>query len=68
MFPSKCKAYMVAFFLVLLGSSLALAQKSEAGPVDFSMRSIDGQTVTSESLRGEVVVLAAPFKNTVAGH
>ena len=58
MFPSKCKAYMVAFFLVLLGSSLALAQKSEAGPVDFSMRSIDGQTVTSESLRGEVVVLA----------
>ncbi len=27
-------------------------------PVEFSMRSIDGQTVTSQSLRGEVVVLA----------
>jgi peroxiredoxin len=26
--------------------------------VDFSLRSIDGQTVTSNSLRGEVVVLA----------
>jgi len=28
------------------------------GPVEFSLRSIDGQTVTSDSLRGEVVVLA----------
>ena len=47
---------LLALFLVfLLGSSLALAQK---GPVEFSLRSIDGQTVTSESLRGEVVVLA----------
>jgi peroxiredoxin len=26
--------------------------------VDFSLRSIDGQTITSDSLRGEVVVLA----------
>ncbi len=41
--------------MIVLGSSLALAQK---GPVEFSLRSIDGQTVTSESLRGEVVVLA----------
>jgi peroxiredoxin len=30
----------------------------QTGPVQFSFRSIDGQTVTSESLRGEVVVLA----------
>ena len=58
MFLWNCKTYMTAFLLVLLGSSLALAQKSDSGPVDFSMRSIDGQTVTSESLRGEVVVLA----------
>jgi peroxiredoxin len=43
--------------LVLLGSSLALAQKSDSA-VEFSMRSVDGQTVTSDSLRGEVVVLA----------
>ncbi len=58
MFLWNCKTHMTAFLLVLLGSSLALAQKSDSGPVDFSMRSIDGQTVTSESLRGEVVVLA----------
>src|SRR5918996_1407895 len=57
MFPSNYKAYMATFLLVLL-SSLALAQKSNGGPVEFSMRSIDGRPVTSESLRGEVVVLA----------
>lgn len=46
---------LALFLLIVLGSSLALAQK---GPVEFSLRSIDGQTVSSESLRGEVVVLA----------
>ena len=30
----------------------------QTGPIQFSLRSIDGTTVTSESLRGEVVVLA----------
>ncbi len=58
MFLSNCKTYMAAFLLVLLGSGVALAQKSDSGPVEFSMQSIDGQRVTSESLRGEVVVLA----------
>jgi peroxiredoxin len=58
MFPSNCKPYIAAFLLVLLGSSLAWGQKSDGGPIAFSMKSIDGQTVTSESLRGEVVVLA----------
>ena len=59
MFLSNSKTYMTAVvLLVLLGSSLALAQKSDSGPVEFSMRSVDGQTVTSDSLRGEVVVLA----------
>ncbi|CAN5554641.1 hypothetical protein BH20ACI3_BH20ACI3_30330 [soil metagenome] len=58
MFLSKYKAYTSAFLLVLLGSGHALAQKGDSGPVDFSMRSVDGQTVTSDSLRGEVVVLA----------
>lgn len=57
MFPSKYKAFMAAFLMVLL-SSLALSQKSDGSPVEFSMRSIDGRPVTSESLRGEVVVLA----------
>ncbi len=58
MFLSNYKAFMAAFLLVVLGSSLAWAQKRDGGPVEFSMRSIDGRPVTSESLRGEVVVLA----------
>src|SRR6266849_10065415 len=52
------KTLIVAVLLVWLGSSLAFAQHSRSGPVGFSLRSIDGQTVTSQSLRGEVVVLA----------
>lgn len=58
MLLSNYRAYLAAFMLVLVGLSLASAQKAQSGPVDFSMRSIDGQTVTSDSLRGEVVVLA----------
>jgi peroxiredoxin len=50
------KPLLALLFLVLLGSSLVLAQNR--APVDFSLRSIDGQTITSDSLRGEVVVLA----------
>ena len=42
----------------VLSSSLVLAQNRDAAPVDFSLGSTDGQTITSESLRGEVVVLA----------
>jgi peroxiredoxin len=49
---------LALFMAVLLGYSLAAAQSSAAGGVDFSLRSIDGQTITSDSLRGEVVVLA----------
>lgn len=45
--------------IVLLGlSSIGFGQKSAAGPAEFSLRSIDGQTITSDSLKGEVVVLA----------
>jgi peroxiredoxin len=44
----------LAGVLVALLSCAAVAQNR----VDFSLRAIDGQTVTSESLRGEVVVLA----------
>ena len=39
-------------------SSLVFGQKGAAAPLEFSLRSIDGQTVTSQGLRGEVVVLA----------
>lgn len=57
MLLNKSKAFTVAFILVLTGSTLVFPQKTD-GPVDFSMRSIDSQTITAESLRGEVVVLA----------
>ena len=56
MFLMNRKPLLALFLLVLLGSSLVLAQNR--APVDFSLRSIDGQTITSDSLRGEVVVLA----------
>src|SRR5260370_6564078 len=49
---------LALFLATLLGPSLGLAQNRATGPVDFSLRSVDGQTVTSASLRGEVVVLA----------
>lgn len=48
---------ILAGLLVLAASSIAFAQGA-AAPVTFSLHSIDGQTVTSESLHGEVVVLA----------
>jgi len=44
--------------MTLLAACLVFAQQPASGPVDFSLRSIDGQTVTTSSLRGEVVVLA----------
>jgi peroxiredoxin len=50
------KKRILAGLITLFAGSTALAQN--AGPVEFSLRSIDGQTVTSESLSGEVVVLA----------
>jgi peroxiredoxin len=47
---------LFALLVLAIGASLAMAQSR--GPVDFSLRSIEGQTITSDSLRGEVVVLA----------
>jgi peroxiredoxin len=51
------KSLLALFSLVLLGSSLVLG-RNRGAPVEFSLRSVDGQTITSDSLRGEVVVLA----------
>lgn len=48
----------VALAVVLGLSSIGFGQKPAAGPVEFSLRSIDGQTISSASLRGEVVVMA----------
>jgi peroxiredoxin len=58
MFLRNRKSVMVLTLLFLLGSSLVLGQDRSGAPVEFSLRSIDGQTITSDSLRGEVVVLA----------
>ena len=53
------KRVLAGLMLVLVVTSIVFAQdRSAAGSVDFSLRSVDGQTVTSSSLRGEVVVLA----------
>jgi peroxiredoxin len=46
----------LAGFLVVSLAGMGVAQGR--GPVQFSLRSVDGQTITSDSLRGEVVVLA----------
>ena len=49
---------MALCLLVLLGSSFVFAQERRAPIIEFSLRTIDSQTITSDSLRGEVVVLA----------
>lgn len=51
----KSKVLLGAILLMLATVQFSFSQ---GGPVEFSMRSIDGQAVTSQSLRGEVVVLA----------
>jgi peroxiredoxin len=49
---------VLAGLMVILAGCTAFAQNPTGQKVDFSLRSIDGQTVTTESLRGEIVVLA----------
>jgi peroxiredoxin len=49
---------LLAGALVLLCGSMVVSQNRGTEQTGFSMRSIDGQTVTSSSLHGEVVVLA----------
>jgi len=51
------RSHFLAGSLMLLVGYLALGAQNRS-PVEFSLKSIDGQTVTSDSLRGEVVVLA----------
>ena len=54
MFPTTQRLLMAVVLAGLLGSNLV----AQDGPVVFSLRSVNGNTVTSNSLRGEVVVLA----------
>ena len=55
MLLSNRKRFLAGLFGTIF-AGLAIGQGR--GAVPFSLRSIDGQTVTSDSLRGEVVVLA----------
>ena len=50
------KSAAIAVFIFVAG--FASASFAQRGPADFSLRSVDGETVTSQSLRGEVAVLA----------
>ena len=43
---------------VFVFAAFALPAFAQGGAVDFSMRAVDGDAVTSQSLRGELVVLA----------
>ena len=56
MFRTTQKLVMALVLTALVVSTL-MAQDS-SGQVAFSLRSVNGNTVTSDSLRGEVVVLA----------
>lgn len=62
MFLKSRKALAVATLSIMipLGASASLPRKvmSATQSVEFSLRSIDGQNVSSQSLRGEVAVLA----------
>jgi peroxiredoxin len=49
---------VVVIFLFALTAFVSIPAWAQDRAADFSFRAIDGQTVTSESLRGEVVVLA----------
>jgi peroxiredoxin len=56
MLLSSRKRFLAGSLTLVIGA-LAFGTQNRA-PVAFSLRSVDGQTVTSESLRGEVVVMA----------
>jgi cytochrome c biogenesis protein CcmG/thiol:disulfide interchange protein DsbE len=56
MLSTTRKATAIAVFIFVL--SLVPATFAQTGPVDFSLRAIDGEHVTSQGLRGEVTVLA----------
>jgi alkyl hydroperoxide reductase subunit AhpC len=59
---SKSRRFIIAATISILCvfqlAGFAQHRNGVKGPVEFSLKSIDGPAVTSESLRGEVVVLA----------
>jgi peroxiredoxin len=56
MLLSSRKRFLAGSLTLVIGA-MAFGTQNRA-PVEFSLRSVDGQTVTSESLRGEIVVMA----------
>jgi peroxiredoxin len=56
MLSSNRKRIRAGLLAILFGA--VSVGHGQTGAVQFSLRSIDGQTVTSDSLRGEVAVLA----------
>jgi len=52
------RAIAVSLAILAVAMSATLAAPAHNQSVEFSLRAIDGETVTSASLRGEVVVLA----------
>ena len=58
MLLSNRKLFVAGSLTVLLACMAVGGQNRAGGPIEFSLRSVDGQTVTSQSLRGEAVVMA----------
>src|SRR5712691_9858433 len=52
------KAVVITTFLFAIAIGLSVSAWAQDLAADFSFRAIDGAAVTSESLRGKVVVLA----------
>ena len=55
---NKTRKTVMGAAFVLIATIVIAATAAQNRPSDFSFRSIDGETVTSDSLRGQVVVLA----------
>ena len=49
---------VAALALLIFALAISSMGVTQNGPVDFSLHAIDGESVTSQSVRGEVVVLA----------
>jgi len=58
MFNKIRRHIAIAVTILAIAMLASLSAPAQGGPVNFSFRAIDGQSVSSESLRGEVVVLA----------
>jgi peroxiredoxin len=58
MFSKIRKATAVAASVLALALTVALPARAHNQSPEFSLRAVDGETITSASLRGEVVVLA----------